>query len=52
MKTLTDKELNYIVGGAVSGALLSNIIKGVQLIFDLGRSLGNTIRRMITKNYC
>ena len=52
MKELTNKELSYIIGGSISGALLSNILKGVQLVFDLGRSLGNTIRRMIIKKYC
>lgn len=51
MRELTNKELNLIAGG-VSGAVLTSIIKGATIIFELGRSLGSAVRRMMTKNYC
>ncbi len=49
---LSKKELNEIVGGAVSGAILSSVIKGVNLLFEIGRSFGSSIRRLVTKKYC
>ena len=52
MRELTNKELNLVIGGAISGAVLSSIIKGVSVILELGRSLGSAVRRMMTKNYC
>lgn len=52
MKELTNKELNLVIGGAISGAIISSIIRGVSVILELGRSFGSAVRRMITKNYC
>lgn len=52
MRELSNKELNLVIGGSISGAVLSSIIKGVSLIFEIGRSFGSSVRRMITKNYC
>lgn len=49
---LTKTELNNIVGGGLSGAVLSSIIKGVSLIFDIGKSFGSALRRLSTKEYC
>ena len=51
MEELTKKELNEINGGA-SGALFTSVIRGAELILELGRSLGSSIRRFITKQYC
>lgn len=52
MRELTRRELNLVVGGMVSGAFLTSIIKGAGIILELGRSFGSALRRMITKNYC
>ena len=52
MKELTKKELNSISGGAISGAIISSVIRGVNVILELGRSFGSAIRRIMTKNYC
>ena len=52
MKELTNKELSLVIGGAISGAIISSVIKGVSVILELGRSFGSALRRMITKNYC
>ncbi len=49
---LNTEELNEIVGGSVSGAILSSVIKGVNLLFEIGRSFGSSIRRLVTKKYC
>ena len=50
--TSTNKEqLTKVVGG-VSGAVLSTIVRGFKLAFDMGRHLGSSIRRFFTRNYC
>ena len=47
------RELLNIVGGAsLTSAMLSSIVKGINAILDLGRSLGTAIRRVHTGNLC
>ena len=48
---LNKEQLTKIVGG-VSGAVLSTIVRGFKLAFDMGRHLGSSIRRFFTRNYC
>ncbi len=49
---LTNKELNSIVAGAMNGTFISSIIRGASLIFEIGKSFGSALRRMIKGNYC
>jgi len=51
MKELNKKELNNIVGG-VSGAIITSVTKAINALYDLGRNLGSTIRRIISKRFC
>lgn len=48
---LNKEQLAKVVGG-VSGAVLSTIVRGFKLAFDMGRHLGSSIRRFFTRNYC
>ena len=48
---LNKEQLTKVVGG-VSGAVLSTIVRGFKLAFDMGRHLGSSIRRFFTRNYC
>ena len=44
-----------IRGGAkssISATMLNSIIRGIALIFDLGRSLGSSARRSRSGMYC
>ncbi len=54
MKNLNKQELLNIDGGAttISGAFITSIIKGISSIFDLGKSLGTAVRRIIGKSIC
>lgn len=53
MKKLDNKELYNIVGGVkFSASLLSSIVKGVNIILELGRSVGTAIRRIQTGKLC
>ena len=46
MKKLTKEEMVNLSGGAtITGAFLSSLIKGIDIILELGRSLGSAIRR-------
>lgn len=46
MKKLSNQEMINIYGGTnITGAFLSSLIKGINIILELGRSLGSAIRR-------
>jgi hypothetical protein len=50
---LNYNQLLIIRGGfSVSGSLLNSFIKGINIFFDLGRSLGNAIRRIGSRSIC
>ena len=49
---IKEEELKQITGGALTAALLAAISKGINTIVDLGRSLGSSIRRIQTGNFC
>lgn len=53
MRELTNKEL-YIIQGGVNwtASLFNGIAKGINSVLELGRSLGSSIRRLITGNLC
>lgn len=48
------KELIMIVGGGttISGTLLNSIVRGINALLDLGRSLGTAIRRIGSNSIC
>lgn len=45
-------QLKEINGGAISGTLISAIVKGITFIFELGKALGSGIQKMSTNNLC
>lgn len=49
---LEKEELLDIQGGGLTGTLITALLKGVGTVFDLGRSLGSSLRRIIGKNVC
>lgn len=52
MIELNNEELYNIRGGSISGTLINAIVRGINAILDLGRSLGNAIRRISSNNIC
>lgn len=53
MTLLTKEELIEIRGGAnFSGSLIAAIVKGINVILSLGRSLGSSVRRICSNNIC
>lgn len=52
MEMLTRKELMNLYGGAITGTLINSIVRGINSILELGRSLGSAIRRSTVNNLC
>lgn len=53
MRISTKEELLLIEGGLdISAALISAFTTGIKTILDVGRSLGTSIRRIITGKIC
>lgn len=49
---LKELELYEIKGGAISATLLNAVSRAVTTILELGRTIGTSIRRIYSKNYC
>lgn len=49
---LNNNELKNIVGGSITASMLGYIVRGINSLLDLGRSLGSAIRRVQSGNLC
>lgn len=49
---LTKVELMNLNGGSWSATMFNAFARTVNTIFDLGRSIGSSIRRIFTRSYC
>lgn len=49
---LKKQELIEIYGGGITGTLINSFIRGINVILDLGRNLGTSIRRLGSKKIC
>lgn len=49
---LKKEEMLKINGGGISGTLINSVIRGINSILELGRSLGTAIRRLTANNLC
>lgn len=54
MKELNKEELLSIDGGSIAfnATLFTAMVKGATISFEIGRSLGTSIRMVIDKKYC
>lgn len=52
MKTLNKDDLKEIYGGAYSAAWITAIVRAVNGLLDLGRSLGSAVRRVQNGRIC
>lgn len=53
MSEIKKEQLKKIEGGFdLNGTMLNYMVKGVEAIFDIGRSIGTAIRRTISGNIC
>ncbi len=49
---LNETELYKIKGGGISTTLLNSVARLITTVLDLGRTVGTSIRRIYSKNYC
>lgn len=49
---LNDRELKTIIGGSITATFINAIVKGFELIIEIGRSLGSSIRRVASGKSC
>lgn len=49
---MSDKELINIVGGGISATLFNAISRAASTLLDLGRSIGTSIRMLVTGKRC
>ncbi len=53
MQVLEEKELLQIVGGInITASLLSAIVRGVNTIYEIGKSVGSALRRVQAGKIC
>ena len=52
MKKINDSELIYVYGGSINASAIQYATKLLTTIFDLGRILGSSIRRIYDDSLC
>ena len=53
MSEIEREELESITGGeTITGTVVSALTTGIKALFDIGKSLGSSIRRLSTDNIC
>ena len=53
LKILTEDEMLNVVGGInISGTLIKSFTSAIEIVLDIGRSLGTAIRRLGKKSIC
>ncbi len=52
MKKINKQELKQINGGGISASFISSIVRAVNSLLDLGRSVGSAIRRIQNGSVC
>ena len=49
---LTNQELKQINGGNITATFINAIVKGLEFLIELGKSLGSSFRRITTGATC
>jgi len=49
---LNNNEMEKVVGGGFTSSMLNAISKAVTTVYNLGKNLGSSIRRMAYGKYC
>lgn len=49
---LNNEDLLKIRGGALNATMINAIVRGIDIMIDLGRSIGSAIRRLQDNNKC
>ncbi len=49
---LENKELVSIIGGAITSAMITSVVRLITTVIDFGKMVGSSIRRATKKTYC
>lgn len=49
---LTNIELQDVSGGSLSATLLNAIARITNTVYEIGRGVGSSLRRILTKSFC
>ncbi len=53
MKNISELELKDIIGGtSISGSLINAITSLIDFVYDIGKSIGSSIRRISSDKIC
>lgn len=52
MNLLNEHELKLVEGGVITSQILNSLGNIAETVFEIGRSFGSTIRRLIGGNIC
>jgi len=53
MRTLSDKELKQVIGGLdLTSGLLNSFVRAFEIVLEIGRSFGTSIRRLGGGDIC
>lgn len=53
MRNIDKKELLNVEGGsAITSGLISTLVKGAGVFLEVGRSLGSSLRRIVSSRSC
>lgn len=52
LKELQKEELLQVQGGAITGTYINALVKGIESLLELGRSLGTAIHRWMSGSVC
>lgn len=49
---LSDNELKKVNGGSITATFINAIVKGLNILIELGKSLGSSFRRITSGKTC
>lgn len=49
---MKEEELRNIYGGAFSAALFNALSRGINTLYELGRSIGTSVKMLLSKKKC
>lgn len=49
---LNNEELILVRGGGITATMLNSLSRLMDTIYNLGQSIGSTLRRLVGKNVC
>lgn len=52
MRSLDKEKLKSVNGGSISGTVASAFVKIIELLFEAGKGVGSSIRRIGENNLC